>query len=74
MPTRFARMLAQIVRGGLVLGMEREHLTKLATRIAIDSVPPLRLDILGGRALPRRFRLPGSTARSVCMVCRGAGD
>ena len=47
MPTRFAKMLAQVVRGGLALGMEREHLITLATPVAGDSVPPLRLDILG---------------------------
>ena len=54
MPTRFAKMLAQVVRGGLAIGMDREHSIKLATRIAGDSIPPLRLAILGDvQAHPR---------------------
>jgi predicted transcriptional regulator len=74
MPTRFAKMLAQVVRGGLALGMEREHLTKLATRIAGDSVPPLRLDILGDvhahphsttTAVAKRLQQPRTTVDRV---------
>jgi predicted transcriptional regulator len=74
MPTRFAKMLAQVVRGGLALGMEREHLTKLATRIAGDSVPPLRLNILGDvsahpysttTAVAKRLQQPRTTVDRV---------
>ncbi|WP_052460147.1 hypothetical protein [Tessaracoccus massiliensis] len=46
MPTRFAKQLAQIVRGGLAIGMERVAAVQLAIRCARDTVPPLRLSIL----------------------------
>ena len=45
-PTRFAKMLGQIVRGGLALGMDTEHCMRLASRVARDSVNPLRLKCL----------------------------
>ncbi len=46
MPTRFAKMLAQIVRGGLALGIDEPHMINLALRVAADSMPPLRLLVL----------------------------
>lgn len=46
MPTRFAKQLAQIIRGGLTLGMDREHAMRVAVRCAADSMPPLRLAAL----------------------------
>lgn len=46
MPTRFAKQLAQVVRGGLAIGMDRERAMRLAIRCARDSMPPLRLAIL----------------------------
>jgi hypothetical protein len=46
MPTRFAKQLTQIVRGGVAIGMTREEAMKLALRCARDSIPPMRLDIL----------------------------
>jgi hypothetical protein len=46
MPTRFAKQLAQLVRGGLALGMRREAAMRLALRCARDSFPPLRSEIL----------------------------
>jgi hypothetical protein len=46
MPTRFAKMLGQIVRGGLAIGMERDHALAVAVRVAGDSMPPLRLLVL----------------------------
>jgi hypothetical protein len=46
MPTRFAKQLAQMVRGGLALSMTRDRAMQLALRCARDSVPPLRMDIL----------------------------
>jgi hypothetical protein len=46
MPTRFAKQLAQIMRGGIALGMRREQVMRLATRCAKDSMPPLRLAVL----------------------------
>jgi hypothetical protein len=46
MPTRFAKMLGQIVRGGLSVGMTFEHAMHGAIRVAGDSMPPLRLAVL----------------------------
>jgi hypothetical protein len=46
MPTRFAKQLAQIVRGAVAIGMTRDNAMKLAIRCAHDSIPPLRLEIL----------------------------
>ena len=45
-PARFAKQLAQIVRGASAIGAEGERALKLAVRCARDSVPPLRLAIL----------------------------
>jgi hypothetical protein len=47
MPTRFAKMLTQIVRGALSIGADHDHAMRIAIRVAADSVPPLRLRILG---------------------------
>jgi hypothetical protein len=46
MPTRFAKQLAQIVGGGVAIGMSRARAMRLAIRCARDSIPPLRLEIL----------------------------
>lgn len=46
MPTRFAKQLTQLVRGGRALGMRRADALGIATRCARDSMPPLRLAIL----------------------------
>ena len=46
MPTRFAKQLAQVVRGGVAVGMRREDAMRLAIRCARDSMPPIRLAIL----------------------------
>lgn len=46
MPTRFAKQLTQMVRGGVSIGMDRARAMQLAIRCAADSVPPLRLAIL----------------------------
>lgn len=46
MPTRFAKMLGQIVRGGRAIGMARTHALNVAVRVGGDSMPPLRLAIL----------------------------
>jgi predicted transcriptional regulator len=43
MPTRFAKMLGQLVRGGLAIGMDEDHALAVALRVARDSMPPLRL-------------------------------
>jgi hypothetical protein len=46
MPTRFAKQLAQVVRGGVAVGMSRNAAMRLAIRCARDSMPPLRLAII----------------------------
>lgn len=46
MPTRFAKQLAQIVRGGVSIGMSEFRAVGLAIRCARDSMPPIRLAIL----------------------------
>jgi hypothetical protein len=71
MPTRFAKQLTQIMRGGIALGIPRERLLNLATRCARDSMPPLRLAALIDVAahprsrvgdVRRRLQKPRSTA------------
>ena len=56
MPTRFAKQLAQVVRGGVAVGMGREDAMRLAIRCARDSMPPIRLAIT---------RLPGRTSEQL---------
>jgi hypothetical protein len=46
MPTRFAKQLAQVVRGAVAIGMDRTDALRLAIRCARDSMPPLRLLII----------------------------
>jgi hypothetical protein len=46
MPTRFAKQLAQIVRGAVAVGVRRPVALRLAIRCARDSMPPLRLAII----------------------------
>jgi hypothetical protein len=46
MPTRFAKQLAQVVRGSVAIGMDRHAALRLAIRCARDSMPPMRLAIL----------------------------
>lgn len=46
MPTRFAKQLVQIVRGGLVLGLDAETSMGVAARCCHDSMPPLRRTVL----------------------------
>ncbi len=46
MPTRFAKQLAQVLRGGVAIGMDRDAALRLALRCARDSMPPLRLQII----------------------------
>lgn len=57
MPTRFAKQLTQIVRGGVAIGMEREAAMALAIRCARDSMPPLRLAILGDLTISGESRV-----------------
>jgi hypothetical protein len=60
MPTRFAKQLTQIIRGGVSIGMDRRHALRLAIRCARDSMPPMRLLIVDDIA-----EHPDSTASDV---------
>ncbi|WNI15222.1 hypothetical protein [Actinacidiphila sp. ITFR-21] len=46
MPTRFTKQLAQIMRGGIAIGMDRLAALNVAIRCAHDSMPPLRMALL----------------------------
>lgn len=74
MPTRYAKQLVQIVRGGLALGMSRPGAMVPAKRCAADSMPPLRLKVLGDvaehkwsstRDVVKRLQLPRKTVDRV---------
>jgi hypothetical protein len=64
MPTRFAKQLMQIVRGGAAIGMSRNRAMALAIRCARDSIPPLRSAILLDVAGNPDTR-PGDTRRRI---------
>jgi hypothetical protein len=46
MPTRFAKQLAMVARGAMSLGIRADMAMQLATRVARDSLEPLRLTLL----------------------------
>ena len=46
MPTRYAKQLVQIARGGLLLGLSRDAAMAVAARCCHDSVPSLRIRVL----------------------------
>jgi hypothetical protein len=46
MPTRYAKQLVQIARGGLLLGLGRDTAMRVAARCCHDTIPPLRRVIL----------------------------
>ena len=45
-PTRFAKQLTQMLRGGVAIGLTRDEALRLAIRCARDSMPPMRLAII----------------------------
>jgi hypothetical protein len=72
MPTRFAKQLTQIVRGGVAIGLPRQQGMHLAMRCARDSIPPLRLEIMRDlkvnpssedKAIRQRIRKPWRTVK-----------
>jgi len=72
MPTRFAKQLAQLVRGAVAIGKTSTEAMQLAERCARDSLVPLRRDILldlikhpksRPRDVHRRVGQPRSTVR-----------
>jgi len=64
MPTRFAKQLTQMLRGGVAIGMPRERALQLVIRCARDSIPPLRLEILLDLAKYPHSR-PGDVRRRI---------
>jgi hypothetical protein len=46
MPTRLAKQLTQVLRGGIAIGMHHDDALNLTIRCAQDSMPRLRLDVL----------------------------
>lgn len=46
MPTRFAKQLAQVMRGAVAIGLDRRDALRLALRCARDSMPPVRLNVV----------------------------
>ncbi len=48
MPTRFAKQLGQIYRGARCIGLSEDRARGLVTRIAADTLPPMRRTVLGG--------------------------
>jgi hypothetical protein len=46
MPTRLAKQLVQVARGGMALGMPRAEAMATVDRVAADTMPPLRLRVL----------------------------
>jgi hypothetical protein len=82
MPTRFARQIQQIVRGGIALGMSRPAAMRLAIRAARDSMPPIRLaiadDVAANRhstpnEIRRRVDLPWRTVDRECQALHMLG-
>ena len=45
-PTRFAKQLAQVYRGARCIGLTDKDACRIVTRIASDSLPPMRLAVL----------------------------
>lgn len=72
MPTRFAKQLAQIVRGGIALGKQRDEAVRVALRCAADSVPPLRLAVLADVAA--HARTPTADVVKRCQLPRSTVD
>ncbi|WP_299572977.1 helix-turn-helix domain-containing protein [uncultured Williamsia sp.] len=44
--TRIVKQLAQVARGALALGIDRDRAIKLAVRCARDTMPPMRLELI----------------------------
>ena len=75
-PTRFAKQVAQIVRGAIAIGMARTEALRLGLRVARDSMPPQRLAVLEAMArtggpmstveLSRQLNLPQTSVRREC--------
>jgi hypothetical protein len=70
MPTRYAKQLVQLVRGGLLLGLDHDTAMGVATRCCQDTMPPLRRTALADVAanpdsptsdVARRVQIPRKT-------------
>jgi hypothetical protein len=74
MPTRLAKQLVQVARGGIAMGMPREDAMAVVDRVAADTMPPLRLRVLEDVAanpdtptaeVVKRLQLPRKTVDRV---------
>ena len=74
MPTRFAKQLAQVVRGGVAVGMSREDAMRLAIRCARDSMPPMRLAISTTWQGIRTASPPKSARESISHTPQSTGS
>ena len=70
MPTRFAKQLVQLVRGGLLVGLDRDTAMGVAARCCHDTMPPLRQMVLADVAanphsftadVAKRVQIPRNT-------------
>jgi hypothetical protein len=70
MPTRFAKQLVQLARGGLLLGLDHDTALGVAARCCHDTMPPLRRIVLADVAshpdsftpdVAERVQIPRST-------------
>ena len=72
-PTRLAKMLGQLLRGALAVGLSREAALQVAVRAAGDSLLPLRRDVLTDLLLhpsSRSSEIATRTKRSGTAVSR----
>ena len=74
MPTRLAKQLVQLARGGIAIGMTREQAMAVVERCAVDTMPPLRFAVLADVAtngdsftadVVKRLQLPRKTVDRV---------
>lgn len=68
-PARFGGQLAQVVYGGVAIGLTKAEAMALALRVAADSIVPLRLEIL--RWLTVNGYTPASSGVEVRAVAAG---
>jgi hypothetical protein len=82
-PTRFLKMLGQVARGILALGGDETTALATALRVARDSVPPLRLELLEafhgsvhpltGTQVGQLIDKPRTTVRRECDALHALG-
>jgi hypothetical protein len=82
MPTRFAKQLTMLMRGGIAIGMSRTDALALVLRCARDSLPQLRLKVLRDLAanpdspvidIRRRLQKPRTTTNRTLQALHCLG-